>query len=285
MSGALAVCTAEGGLSLTRALLATIVLSLAATHAAQAPSLGVGASTRSKTVVSLGSRPPDRFPAGKTWSVIVTLWKRPVLCESPRLRISYPLVDLKPRLIIRNAATGEQRRFVARATAVLGDYRANVIFPSAGSWSYSVDDRHGVVWRFGSVSIAEPGPGPAAPDPRLRGSHPAVHILPGGKLYARLERVASRATLRAPFSVTFELWRLAECRRPRFQVEYPVTTARPEVRFRRRRNGRTISAAARNAQRQGSYVVKITLPERGTWDYSAVVGHGRPKRLGAVRVT
>jgi hypothetical protein len=89
-------------------LLAAVLLCVAATHVGTAPSAGAKASFRSKTVVSLGSRPPDRFPAGVTWSVIVTLWKRPVICQNPRLRISYPLVDLKPRVIVRNAKTGEQ---------------------------------------------------------------------------------------------------------------------------------------------------------------------------------
>jgi hypothetical protein len=267
------------------ALFTAVLLCVTAIHVGAAPSAGARASIRSKTLVSLGSRPPDRFPAGAIWSVIVTLWKRPVMCQSPRFRISYPLVDLKPRVIVRNADTGEQRRFIARATSNLGDYRAKVVFPSAGNWSYSVDDRHGVIWRFGSVSVANPGPGPSPPNPRLRGKHPALHVLPGGRLRVRVEHAASRASRRVPFFATFELWRVAECRAPRVRVEYPVLSARMRVRFRERGSGRTIYATIHTERRSGSYVVRIRLPERGVWDYALLIDGGRPKPFGTVRVS
>jgi hypothetical protein len=255
-----------------------ILLTVAATVASAAPAR----TAASKTVVSLGSRPPQHFPAGKVWSVVVTIWKRPVTCEEPNAPISYPLVDLKPYVILRSES-GEQRRFVGRPTGVLGDYRANVVFPSAGTWSYAVDDRHGRVWPFGSAAISPMGPEPPAPDPRLRGSHPPLHLLPGARLLARARHPAASATLHAAFSFTFELWRLGTCRRPRLQVEYPVLKGRYRVRFHNRRTGRTVVAATRRAEREGSYTVSVRLPDHGLWDY-AFLQDGRTQRLGAVRV-
>jgi hypothetical protein len=80
------------------------------------------------------SPPPATLSAGDTWSVDVTVLQHG----------RNPLPDAaaaKPTVTIVKEATGERRTFTAASTnPAAGLYRANVVFPSNGSWSYQVDD-------------------------------------------------------------------------------------------------------------------------------------------------
>jgi hypothetical protein len=64
---------------------------------------------------------------------------------------------------------GEEQAFVAEPTERSGVYRARVVFPSAGEWSYSVDDDFSQVHELGSVRIgdgdAQATPAAATPRP------------------------------------------------------------------------------------------------------------------------
>jgi len=51
-----------------------------------------------------------------------------------------PLTNASPSLTIRNAETGASKTFRSESTGKAGVYRANVVFPSGGTWRYVVND-------------------------------------------------------------------------------------------------------------------------------------------------
>ena len=98
---------------------------------------------------------PDRVRSGEPWVVDLTVLQHGVT----------PLEGVRPSLTIQSPG-GEAKSFRAAATAKPGVYRARVVFPSAGSWRYTVDDDFSAVHRFGPVQIAQgttaPAPAPAS---------------------------------------------------------------------------------------------------------------------------
>jgi hypothetical protein len=88
---------------------------------------------------------PDGVGPGKAWEVELTILQHG----------RTPLEDVKPRVIVTRA--GERDVFAARATGEPGVYRARVVFPSAGTWRYAVDDGFTQTHTFPPVRIAEGG--------------------------------------------------------------------------------------------------------------------------------
>ena len=121
-------------------------LALAAALTAPATSLAGGFAT-----VGLGSLPDDARP-GEAWVVDMTVLQHG----------RTPLENVQPAMIIEPAGSGTATRFEARPTGEPGVYRARVVFPSAGEWSYAADDGFAAVHELGTVSIggdsAAPGP-------------------------------------------------------------------------------------------------------------------------------
>jgi hypothetical protein len=70
---------------------------------------------------------PDGIPPGQPWKVDVTILAHGVT----------PAEGLTPELVI-TGGDGTTRSFPARAVGAPGVYRANVVFPSKGNWSYSL---------------------------------------------------------------------------------------------------------------------------------------------------
>jgi hypothetical protein len=68
-------------------------------------------------------------------------------------------------MIIEPAGGGTPTRFDARPTGYPGVYRAEVVFPEAGAWSYAADDGFTAVHRLGTVSIREESPASAGAAP------------------------------------------------------------------------------------------------------------------------
>ena len=99
---------------------------------------------------------PDRVRSGEPWVVDLTVLQHGVT----------PLEGVRPSLTIQSPG-GEAKSFRAAATAKPGVYRARVVFPSAGSWRYTVDDDFSAVHRFGPVQIAQGTTAPAAARPGL----------------------------------------------------------------------------------------------------------------------
>ncbi len=83
---------------------------------------------------TVGLAPPPKGTApGEVWVARVTVLQHG----------RHPLPDAKtarPTVTIRNAATGEKATFPASPTDRLGVYRARVVFPSRGTWTYEVFD-------------------------------------------------------------------------------------------------------------------------------------------------
>jgi hypothetical protein len=73
--------------------------------------------------VSLSSTPTD-----KTWTVDLTVLQHG----------RTPLDNLQPVVTIRSGDTIKD--FAAKPTGKAGTYRAQVVFPTAGRWSYQIDD-------------------------------------------------------------------------------------------------------------------------------------------------
>ncbi len=96
---------------------------------AAALSVAGAAQAGCMATVGLSSRPKADHAAGKPWLVTIR-----VLQHGRR-----PMPDAKPEVRVRNAA-GKLFVFKTSKTAVVGSYRARVVFPRAGRYSLGVYD-------------------------------------------------------------------------------------------------------------------------------------------------
>jgi hypothetical protein len=99
---------------------ATVVAALAATGAANAGCMAT---------VGLSSLPKPGLQAGQPWLVTIRVLQHG----------RTPMSDATPEVRIRNRA-GKLFVFKAKKTAVIGSYRARVVFPRAGRYSLGVYD-------------------------------------------------------------------------------------------------------------------------------------------------
>jgi hypothetical protein len=74
--------------------------------------------------------PPNGLEAGDAWRAEITVLRHAIT----------PTDGARPVLFIRNEAGSERLRFEAKPTGATGVYAANVVFPVAGVWRYSVDN-------------------------------------------------------------------------------------------------------------------------------------------------
>lgn len=124
-------------------------LALAAALTAPATSLAGGFAT-----VGLSSLPDGARP-GEPWVVDLTVLQHG----------RTPLEGVNPAMIIEPAGGGTPTRFDAQPTGHPGVYRAEVVFPEAGEWSYAADDGFTAVHQLGTVSIGEESPAGAGAAP------------------------------------------------------------------------------------------------------------------------
>ncbi len=98
------------------------------------------------------SSTPEGTPPGKTWVVDMTILQHG----------RTPLENVKPAVTIVNGDARET--FAAKPTGKPGVYRAEVVFPTAGSWNYQVDDGFisGQPHTFPAVEIGAPASAPAS---------------------------------------------------------------------------------------------------------------------------
>lgn len=92
------------------------------------------------------SSTPKGVTAGTVWNVRLTVLQHGVT----------PLAGIRPAVLISKGPVA--RTFPARPTTTRGVYRARVIFPSAGTWTWQVDDGFSKVHSYFPVRI---GPAPA----------------------------------------------------------------------------------------------------------------------------
>ena len=109
------------------------------------------ASAGGWATVGLSSLPPSGLDANQAWPVDITVLQHG----------RSPMTGLTPVLRIHSGGTTQE--FAAKATGKPGTYRAVVVFPKAGRWSYDVDDgfTNAVPHTFPAVQIA---PAPTAGD-------------------------------------------------------------------------------------------------------------------------
>jgi hypothetical protein len=89
---------------------------------------------------------PTGTPAGDKWSVDMTVLQHGVT----------PLEGIAPVLTITDGG-GDSQKFTGRPTGKPGVYRADVVFPSAGTWSYEIWDGFSQTHTFKPVEIGAPG--------------------------------------------------------------------------------------------------------------------------------
>lgn len=104
---------------------------------------------------------PDGAQPGEAWVVDLTVLQHG----------RTPLEGVEPRVLIR--ADGSEKAFAAKPTERAGVYRARVAFPSAGRWTYAVDDDFSQVHELGSVRIGAGGDQAAAVAARASKAPPA----------------------------------------------------------------------------------------------------------------
>lgn len=85
---------------------------------------------------------PDDPTAGSTWNATVTILQHG----------QTPLTGISPALTLIGKG-GQRVTFPAEATKDPGVYLAKVKFPSAGSWSYEVNDDFSQTHTFGAISV------------------------------------------------------------------------------------------------------------------------------------
>jgi YtkA-like protein len=120
-----------------RALIATAVAAVAA-----ALVLPAGAAAGGFATVGLSSL-PDGTPPGTPWRVTLTILQHG----------RTPLTDVEPTVRIRSADGKTTRTFAAKPAGKAGVYTADVVFPAAGRWRYSVADGFSQTHTFAPVAI------------------------------------------------------------------------------------------------------------------------------------
>ncbi|HMJ95408.1 MAG TPA: hypothetical protein VK486_06125 [Thermoleophilaceae bacterium] len=94
---------------------------------------------------------PDGAQPGEAWVVDLTVLQHG----------RTPLEGIAPRVLLR-ASDGAEKHFVAKPTQRAGVYRARVVFPSAGRFTYLVDDDFSQVHELGTVRVGAGGQAAAA---------------------------------------------------------------------------------------------------------------------------
>ena len=89
------------------------------------------------------SSTPTGVRAGKVWDVRLTVLQHG----------RTPLVGITPSVQISSGA--RRRTFPARPTATPGVYRARVVFPAAGRWTWQVDDGFSRVHTYSAIRILQ----------------------------------------------------------------------------------------------------------------------------------
>jgi hypothetical protein len=90
-------------------------------------------------------QPPDGLAPGERWTARLTVLQHG----------RTPLEGVQPRVIVQRDDGGARREFPARPTGEPGVYRASVVFGSAGTWNYKVDDDFSATHSFAPVSIGK----------------------------------------------------------------------------------------------------------------------------------
>jgi hypothetical protein len=91
---------------------------------------------------------PDGTAPGTPWHVTLTILQHG----------RTPLTDIEPSVVVRSADGRTTRTFAAKPAGKAGLYTADVVFPSAGEWRYSVADGFSQTHSFAPVAIGSSRP-------------------------------------------------------------------------------------------------------------------------------
>ncbi|HEY7003335.1 MAG TPA: hypothetical protein VH281_03560 [Gaiellaceae bacterium] len=117
------------------------------------------------------SSTPYGTPPGGTWTTGLTL-----IDVNGRLPAS-----AKPTMKVTNLDTGAQRTYAAKPTGTIGRYTVDVVFPTAGRYSYTVTDGFtDREYTFPPVRIVGSGSAVPVPSAGDDGSFPAWALVVGG---------------------------------------------------------------------------------------------------------
>ena len=93
------------------------------------------------------SSTPAGLAAGETWTVDITFVSQGRVLSPDSIR---------PVVVVQDVTTDETRTFESHATAVAGVFRADVVFPRAGAWTYKVaPSANGPFFAYPAVNIKE----------------------------------------------------------------------------------------------------------------------------------
>jgi hypothetical protein len=115
--------------------------------AAVAPAMALGGGFATAGVAP----PPSDTKPGAPWNAKLTILQHG----------RTPLDNVKPSITIKPAGGGAPHVFQAKPTGKPGEYAARVVFPTAGRWTYVVDDGFSARHDFAPVTIG--GSGAASP--------------------------------------------------------------------------------------------------------------------------
>jgi YtkA-like protein len=165
----------------------------AAVAVAAALMLPAGAAAGGFATVGLSSL-PDGTPPGTPWHVTLTILQHG----------RTPLSDLQAAVSIRSADGKTTRTFAVKPADKPGLYTADVVFPAAGRWRYSVNDGFSQIHSFAPVAI---GSSRAVPIPGSQsGAGPAGAKAPtsrdGGSVGAALAAALAAGLLAAGLAFT-----------------------------------------------------------------------------------
>ena len=114
--------------------------------------------------VGVSPGPPDGGGPGSTWNVNLEVLQHG----------RTPLDGVVPTITIRNSDSGETQAFTAKPTGEPGMYAAKVVFPTKGTWEYTINDGFSQTHTFKPIAIGDapaasvsragrdPAPAPAA---------------------------------------------------------------------------------------------------------------------------
>ena len=96
---------------------------------------------------------PDGTAPGRPWHVTLTILQHG----------RTPLSDLQPSVRVASPDGQTVRTFAARPAGRPGTYTVSVVFPSAGRWTYSIDDGFTQTHTYAPVTIGASAAVPALP--------------------------------------------------------------------------------------------------------------------------
>jgi hypothetical protein len=162
----------------------------AATAATTGATLALASSAAAGGFATVGlSSLPDGTAPGRPWHLTLTILQHG----------RTPLSGLRPAVRIRRAGGGRARTFAARPAERPGVYRVDVVFPSAGTWRYAIDDGFSLTHTFAPVAIgssrAVGAPAPASSAPAAAAPASARGGTRGGDVGAALAAAAGAGLL------------------------------------------------------------------------------------------